>query len=179
MQTVAEIRSALQAADARQFDALVRALAADERKGVRQALEVARRRIADEAAEEARIRSLYDFQRELAHGGVAVGLDEVGRGPLAGPLAVGAVVLPDEPRIEGIDDSKKLAPSAREELSAVIRATAVAWDVEFIGPHDIDELGISASRRRFRVRSRPSNAQGCASTRSCSTATRSISTIAR
>ena len=124
MQTVAEIRSALQAADARQFDALVRALAADERKGVRQALEVARRRIADEAAEEARIRSLYDFQRELAHGGVAVGLDEVGRGPLAGPLAVGAVVLPDEPRIEGIDDSKKLAPSAREELSAVIRATA-------------------------------------------------------
>lgn len=144
MQTVAEIRSALQAADARQFDALVRALAADERKGVRQALEVARRRIADEAAEEARIRSLYDFQRELAHGGVAVGLDEVGRGPLAGPLAVGAVVLPDEPRIKGINDSKKLAPSAREELSAVIRATAVAWDVEFIGSHDIDELGISA-----------------------------------
>ena len=50
-----------------------------------------------------------------------MGLDEVGRGPVAGPLAIGAVVLPDDPRVEGVNDSKQLSAERREEIAAVVR----------------------------------------------------------
>lgn len=55
--------------------------------------------------------------RELAPEGIVVGIDEVGRGALAGPLVVACVALPDEPQIVGLDDSKKLSPKRREELA--------------------------------------------------------------
>ena len=108
--TVAEIRKLLREADAEEFAALERSLVADTRKGVHDALEAARRRIESERAEADRLAGLYEFERQLAGGSpdaVIVGLDEVGRGPLAGPLAVGAVVLPREPLIEGLNDSKQ------------------------------------------------------------------------
>ena len=67
----------------------------------------------------------------------AVGVDEVGRGPLAGPVVAGAVILhPDRP-IEGLRDSKELEPAAREELAALVRERAVAWA---IGRADVDEI---------------------------------------
>ena len=94
--TVPEIRAKLQHADAAAFAVLERSLVADTRKGVRQAVEVARRRLEAEAAEAERLASMYAFERQLAAergGRVILGLDEVGRGPLAGPLAVGGVVL--------------------------------------------------------------------------------------
>ncbi len=142
-QTLSEIRSALKRADRREFDELSRALAADERKGVRAALKSAERRLAAEQAEEDRLRRLYSFQKEIAHGAVAVGLDEVGRGPVAGPLTVAAVVLPDEPLIEGVNDSKQLSSERRQEIDAVVRCVAIAWDIEHIQPHEIDERGMS------------------------------------
>ena len=85
--TVAEIRARLQAADAQEFAALERSLVADTRKGVRQAVEVARRRVMAQDAERERLLSLYSFERSfLSDGtGVIVGLDEVGRGAVAGP----------------------------------------------------------------------------------------------
>ena len=95
-QTLAEIREALKAANRAEYEALARALAADERKGVKAALKSAARRFAAEDAEAARLEGMYSFQAKLAGGGIAVGLDEVGRGPVAGPLAIGAVVLPDD-----------------------------------------------------------------------------------
>ena len=86
--TVAEIKKRLSEADAEEFAVLERALVADERKGVRSALAVAKRRLQAEANEEARLASMYSFERSLCgenpHA-VVVGLDEVGRGPLAGP----------------------------------------------------------------------------------------------
>ena len=108
--TVADIKQRLHEADEREFAVLERSLVADARKGVRDAVERARARLATEAAERQRLASLYAFERALAAergDGVIVGLDEVGRGPLAGPLAVGAVVLPSEPFIEGLNDSKQ------------------------------------------------------------------------
>ncbi len=145
--TLAEIRSELQHADRAQFEALSRALAADERKGVIQALATAKKRLDAQEAEVARSERMYTFQHELADGGVVVGLDEVGRGPVAGPLAVAAVVLPDQPRIMGLNDSKQLTAQRREALAATIKQTARAWAVEYVEPSEIDEHGMAASLR--------------------------------
>lgn len=145
--TISEIRAELQGADRVRFEALSRALAADERKGVRAALETACRRLEASEKEAKRLTGMYEFQRALAEGGVAVGLDEVGRGPVAGPLAVAAVVLPDEPRIEGLNDSKQVPPERREDIAAQIKDVALVWVVEYVEPAEIDEHGMASSLR--------------------------------
>ena len=146
--TVPEIKRKLQQASPEEFAALERSLVADTRKGVVSALEVARRRVAAELAERERLEGLFEFERELARARgaqVVVGLDEVGRGPLAGPLAVGAVVLPEGVRIAGLNDSKQVAPEVREALAEEIKEKALAWSVQFVQPHEIDAAGMTAS----------------------------------
>ena len=146
--TVPEIRRKLQEADAAAFAVLERSLVADTRKGVRAAVEVARRRLEAEAAEEARLAGMYAFERELAAergGSVVIGLDEVGRGPLAGPLAVGGVVLDADDPIAGLNDSKQVKPEARERIAVQVKAVAVAWTVEYVEASDIDACGMTAS----------------------------------
>lgn len=146
--TVAELRERLRAADKAEFAVLDRALAADTRKGVRTAVEQARKRLAAAAAEQTRLDGLYALQRQLAEergGSVVVGLDEVGRGPLAGPLAVGAVVLPEAPQIAGLNDSKQVAPEDRERIAQEIKRVALAWAVEYVEPDAIDAAGMTAS----------------------------------
>lgn len=146
--TVEEIRARLRDADEREFAVLERSLVADTRKGVLSALETARRRLEAASAEQARLESLYSYERELAtdHGGaVVVGLDEVGRGPLAGPLAVGAVVLPSTPAIEGLNDSKQIRPEARKSIADRIKHVARVWTVEYIEADEIDACGMTAS----------------------------------
>lgn len=148
--TVAEIKKRLSEADAEEFAVLERALVADERKGVRSALAVAKRRLQAEANEEARLASMYSFERSLCgenpHA-VVVGLDEVGRGPLAGPLAVGAVVLPANLKIAGLNDSKQVKPADRERIAAEVKRVALAWDVYYVEPSYIDDRGMTASLR--------------------------------
>lgn len=146
--TVPEIKRKLQEADAEAFAVLERSLVADTRKGVRTAVEVARRRLAIEAAERERVEGMYAFERALASergASVIVGLDEVGRGPLAGPLAVGAVVLPPDDMILGLNDSKQVRPEQREDLAREIKKRALAWTVCYIAPDEIDARGMTAS----------------------------------
>lgn len=145
--TVAEIKALLAAADAREFPALEEALSADGRKGVRSAVEACRRRLAAQAAEEARLEALYAFDRQWGAAGTVVGLDEVGRGAVAGPLAVGAVVLPDTPLIPLLNDSKQLTPAQREEAAALIKEAALAWTVFYIEPERIDGEGMASCLR--------------------------------
>lgn len=147
VQTVADIRAALNAADKQDFEALSRALVADERKGVKLALAAAKRRIDAEEAECARLAGMYEFQNQLAEGGAIVGLDEVGRGPVAGPLTVAAVVLPDNPRIEGLNDSKQIKPDRREHIAEEIRRCASAWSIQHVDPAFIDEHGMAHALR--------------------------------
>lgn len=85
--------------------------------------------------------------REVGGEGVVVGIDEVGRGALAGPLTVAAVALPDDPQIVGIDDSKKLSPKRREQLADQIREHALGIGVCHIQPDEIDACGMAASLR--------------------------------
>ena len=90
--------------------------------------------------------------RELASEGIVVGIDEVGRGALAGPLVVACVALPDEPQIVGLDDSKKLSPKRREELAAQIDELALGVGIARVEPEEIDACGMAASLRVAMVR---------------------------
>lgn len=77
-------------------------------------------------------------------GGPVCGVDEAGRGPWAGPVSAGAVILSDNPRKipKGLDDSKKLTAKTREALEIEIKAKAVAWGVGFASVEEIHELNI-------------------------------------
>jgi ribonuclease HII len=85
---------------------------------------------------------MYAFERELAAGELLVGLDEVGRGPLAGPLTVAAVVLPPEPMVEGLNDSKKLSEKKRDIVYDDIVRDAVAYSVGIATEQEIDDINI-------------------------------------
>ena len=98
-------------------------------------------------AEQQRIHSLYEQQRQAGAAACVIGVDEVGRGAVAGPLTVAAVVLPLDPYILGLDDSKKLSPKKREELVVEIKATAYAVGLAHIQPEIIDQIGMAAALR--------------------------------
>lgn len=87
---------------------------------------------------------LYAFDTAIGaqHGALLVGIDEAGRGPLAGPVVAAAVQLDLSAPIEGIDDSKKLSASRREVLYDVITARAPAWAVASASPEEIDRHNI-------------------------------------
>lgn len=149
MRSIAEIRALLKEATPESLPALECALASDERKGVQQALATARRRIEREEQEHARLMRLYTFEQDLADGKVVVGLDEVGRGPLAGPVSVGAVVLdPAAAFIEGLNDSKQIAEAKRPAIADEVKRSARAFSVVHIPSEDIDKFGIMACLKR-------------------------------
>ena len=159
--TVADIKARLACADEAEFCALERALAADPRKGVQQAVKTARRRLDAEAAEARRLAALYTTEQAWGPLEHIVGLDEVGRGPVAGPLTVGAVVLPPSPRIPGLNDSKQLSPEKRQELADAIKHVALAWAVDHTEPSDVDAHGMTAClRAAFRARHQSSGSAG-------------------
>ncbi|MBQ6523732.1 MAG: ribonuclease HII, partial [Atopobiaceae bacterium] len=85
--------------------------------------------------------------RELAGPGIALGVDEVGRGAIAGPLTVCAVALPSEPVIWGLNDSKQLTPQKREALAARIAEVALAIGIAHIEPASIDAVGMGSAIR--------------------------------
>lgn len=76
------------------------------------------------------------------------GADEVGRGPLAGPVVCAAVILPKDCEIIGIDDSKKLSEKKRNELFDKIIAEAVAYNIEFVDNNEIDEINILEATKK-------------------------------
>lgn len=78
-------------------------------------------------------------------GGLVAGVDEAGRGPLAGPVAAAAVILNPEQPVAGLADSKKLSAGRREQLAREVRASALAWAVAWADPAEIDALNILAA----------------------------------
>lgn len=78
-------------------------------------------------------------------GGLVAGVDEAGRGPLAGPVVASAVILRPDDEIEGLADSKKLSANRRTELAREIRARSLSWSVAWADPAEIDELNILAA----------------------------------
>jgi len=88
--------------------------------------------------------NLYRYEEELYDNGYknVCGIDEAGRGPLAGPVVVAACIMPPFLRIDGINDSKQLSEKKREELYKIIVKEALAYSVVFINEKDIDNLNI-------------------------------------
>ncbi len=77
--------------------------------------------------------------------GLVAGVDEAGRGPLAGPVVAAAVILRPGEHIDGLDDSKKLAAGRRDRLAREIRSRALSWSVGWAAPAEIDEINILAA----------------------------------
>lgn len=147
MLTIGDIKERLKHATEAEFLILERSLAADTRKGVQNALKAAKTRLEAEHQEEVRLQNMYDFERTLCGGGIYIGMDEVGRGPIAGPLTIGAVVLPIEPQIKRLNDSKKIKENIREEIALEIKEHALAWNIQHIEPEEIDAAGMSICLR--------------------------------
>ena len=98
---------------------------------------------------EARLRELTEPDRALWDRGIVfAGIDEAGRGPLCGPVAAACCVMPPEPLLPGVDDSKKLSEKRREALYDRIRETAVYWKVALVGAADIDRMNILEATKR-------------------------------
>lgn len=93
-------------------------------------------------AEKKRMEDMYIYERKYADFQYICGIDEVGRGPLAGPVVAGAVILPKDCDILYLNDSKKLSEKMREELYEEIMEKAVATGIGIVGPNVIDEINI-------------------------------------
>ena len=85
---------------------------------------------------------MKEFEREYEGFGLVCGIDEAGRGPLAGPVVAGAAILPADCTILYLNDSKKLSEKRREELFLEIQEKAVAWSTGMASPERIDEINI-------------------------------------
>ncbi|WP_270847968.1 ribonuclease HII [Candidatus Collinsella stercoripullorum] len=142
-----QVAAELASAPPDQIEGLLERYRDDPRAQVRKACERARRRLDRERAERERVEGMYARMRELGGAGVVVGVDEVGRGSVAGPLTVCAVCFPDEPRIWGVNDSKQLSPARREMLAVRIAETARAIGICHIPPERIDAIGMARSLR--------------------------------
>lgn len=94
------------------------------------------------------------YEKRLTEQGfkVIAGVDEVGRGTWAGPIAAGAVVMPVGEYIKGVRDSKTLSPKKREELAKEIQASAIAWSVAYVEAAEIDDIGITAANELVMLR---------------------------
>lgn len=142
MQTISEIREALQAASYDGLPVFIETYAPDERAGVRKIVETAKKRLEALNQEKKRIEGLRLYEEQYREYAYICGIDEVGRGPLAGPVVAGAVILPRDCRILYINDSKQLSEKKREELYDIIMEKAVCCAVGYASPERIDEINI-------------------------------------
>ena len=119
-------------------------LGRDPRQGVRKISEFLKKRYERERAERLRILNMLNFERVLWKSGIrsVAGVDEVGVGPLAGPVVAAAVIFPPGTELAGVDDSKQLEPEQRVKLAAAIRQSATAIGVGLAEVSEIDHLNI-------------------------------------
>ncbi len=146
-ETVAVIRRRLRRGD---FDLReLRRLSCDSRSGVRRLVADTHRRQRAAAAEAQRLSELLAFERVYWSLGMryVAGVDEVGMGPLAGPVVAAAVYFAPGVSIAGVDDSKRLSAKRRLELSVRIREAAVAYAIGSCSPEEIDQLNIYQAGR--------------------------------
>ena len=124
--------------------AILRKLQRDPRAGARHLYKVLARRYDEQKKERNRLDAMLHFERLLWKAGIQhiAGVDEVGLGPLAGPVVAAAVVFPPETEIEGVDDSKALDEETRIRLDEEIRAKATAFSIGIVEVEEIDRINI-------------------------------------
>lgn len=139
---IAGIKEELQAAEEGMLPAFILKYETDQRSGVQKLVMQAKKCLQALQQERQRIERLKVYEKQYENKGYVCGIDEAGRGPLAGPVVAGAVILPKDCNILYINDSKKLSAAKREELYGVIMEQAVAVGVGIVGPARIDEINI-------------------------------------
>lgn len=149
IKTIQEVESLLKVID-NPNDPLIKELKKDSRKGVIQLMNRWEKKLELERRAKAKFIEMTMFERkyhELGYEWIA-GVDEVGRGPLAGPVVAAAVILPSDFHLYGIDDSKKLSENKREEFFKIIQEKAVAIEVGVIEAEVIDEINIYEATKK-------------------------------
>ncbi|MBQ8233526.1 MAG: ribonuclease HII [Lachnospiraceae bacterium] len=141
-ESIQKIKEQLQAASIQELPAFIEAYSADIRGGVQKLITAAEKRLESHEKEVIRTENLKHYEREYAAFAHICGIDEVGRGPLAGPVVAGAVILPKDCDILYINDSKQLSEKKREELYDIIMEKAVACGIGYATPERIDEINI-------------------------------------
>lgn len=141
-QTIGEIKKILAGTEIADLAEVMKQFQADERAGVQTELKKAAVRIQKYEAELQRTYVISEYERKYSDYTYICGIDEVGRGPLAGPVVAGAVILPKDCDILYINDSKQLSEKKREELYDIIMEKAVAASVGYASVERIDEINI-------------------------------------
>lgn len=141
-QKISEIKSILQAASDTELPAFINAYEKDVRPGVKVLVEKALKRQAAYEKELSRTEKMKEYEKKYVSFSYICGIGEVGRGPLAGPVVAGAVILPKDCDILYLNDSKQLSEKKREELYALIMEKALATGLGVVVPERIDEINI-------------------------------------
>lgn len=142
MLSIGEIKEEFQAATVEELPEIIKRYEQDERSGVRRLADSAEKKLRALEKEKQRIEKLRVYEEKYREYDLICGIDEVGRGPLAGPVVAGAVILPKDCRILYINDSKQLTEKKREELYDIIMERAVNCCVGYASPERIDEINI-------------------------------------
>lgn len=144
MQSISEIKEILGSCPMEALPEQLKQFEGDSRKGVQNLLTSFRKKYDKHLQELARLEEILTYERGCWEAGyeLVAGIDEVGRGPLAGPVVAAAVILPKECKIEGVNDSKKLSAKKREELYDVILEKALSYGIGIVSNERIDEINI-------------------------------------
>ena len=140
--SISEIKREFEQADNQSLKMLYAMYADDNRAGVVSLIAKYKKQEEKLESEKKRMENMYIYERKYADFQYICGIDEVGRGPLAGPVVAGAVILPKDCDILYLNDSKKLSEKMREALYVEIMEKAVATGIGIIGPQRIDEINI-------------------------------------
>lgn len=139
---ISEIKNEFEQADSQMLPLLYAAYADDNRAGVVSLIAKYKKQEEKSKLERERIANMQMYERKYAGFSYICGIDEVGRGSLAGPVVAGAVILPKDCEILYLNDSKKLSEKKREELYDEIMEKALATGIGIVGPARIDEINI-------------------------------------
>lgn len=142
MKSIAEIKKEFSEAEYTVLPEKISMYEMDSRAGVQTLIKQAQKKLAKLAEERIRLENMRVYERQYSSMGLVCGIDEAGRGPLAGPVVAGAVILPEDCEILYLNDSKQLSEKKREELYAEITEKAVAWGVGIVSPARIDQINI-------------------------------------
>lgn len=140
--SIGEIKKEFEEAGEEAWQELFQQYGQDPRAGVQNLIRKYQGQLEKLEKERRRLEQMRFYERKYEHLGYVCGIDEAGRGPLAGPVVAGAVILPRDCEILYLNDSKQLSEKRREELFHEIQEKAVAVGVGIIGPRGIDEINI-------------------------------------
>lgn len=141
-ESIQVIKQKIQAATPEGLPVFIQQYEADERAGVKALVAKAQKTLDAYHKELARIQTMKFYEEKYSDYAYICGIDEVGRGPLAGPVVAGAVILPKDCKLLYLNDSKQLSEKKREELYEQIMEEAVAVGLGYNSPERIDEINI-------------------------------------